>query len=66
MKDNITVKTTTGMTTIARENIAAFTVVSPNSMEIHLQSGTIFTTEEMAVGQLAMLIIGEVSQEGEE
>ena len=66
MKDNITVKTTTGMTTIARENIAAFTVISPNSMEIHLQSGTIFTTEEMAVVRLKRVIIGEISQEEEE
>ena len=59
MNDNITVKTTTGMTTIARENIAAFTIVGPTTMEIHLKSGTIFTTRDMVVEPLAKLILVE-------
>jgi hypothetical protein len=62
MNDNITVKTTNGMTTIARENIAAFTIVGSTTMEIHLKSGTIFTTRDMVVEPLAELILGEASQ----
>ena len=58
MNDNITVKTTNGMTTIARENIGAFTIVGPTTMEIHLKSGTIFTTRDMVVEPLAELILG--------
>ena len=58
MNDNITVKTTNGMTTIARENIAAFTIVGATTMEIHLKSGTIFTTRDMDTNLLAPLIIG--------
>jgi hypothetical protein len=66
MNDNITVKTTNGMTTIARENIAAFTIVGSTTMEIHLKSGTIFTTRDMVVEPLAELILGEASQTNSE
>ena len=59
MNDNITVKTTTGMTTIARESIIGFTIEGPTTMNIHLVSGTIFTTKDMDVNLLAPLIIGD-------
>jgi len=62
MNDNITVKTTNGMTTIAKESIGAFTIVGATTMEIHLKSGTIFTTRDMVVEPLAELILGEASQ----
>ena len=58
MNDNITVKTTTGMTTIARESIIGFTIENPTTMNIHLESGTIFTAIDMDVNLLAPLIIG--------
>lgn len=45
-KKTITIATTTGLTTIAIDSICAYTYVKSEIVQIHLKSGTIFTTTD--------------------
>jgi len=45
-KERITITTTTGITTIAIDSICAYTYVTSECVQIHLKSGTIFTTSD--------------------
>lgn len=62
-KERITVATTTGITTIAVDSICAHTyVTSERVVQIHLKSGTIFTTSDFDTVRDTLKVVKEVKQ----
>ncbi len=59
-KERITVATTTGITTIAVDSICAYTYVTTECVQIHLESGTIFTTTDFNKVRDTLEVVKEV------
>jgi len=61
-KERITIATTTGITTIAIDSICAYTYVTPECVQIHLKSGTIFTASNFDKVRDTLEAVKEVKQ----
>jgi len=61
-KKRITITTTTGITTIAIDSICAYTYVTSECVQIHLKSGTIFTTSDFDEVRDTLEVVKEVEQ----
>jgi len=66
-KKRIMIATTTGITTIAKDSICAYTYVTSPSLrsecvQIHLKSGTIFTTSDFDTVRDTLDEVKEVEQ----
>jgi len=56
------IATTTGITTIAVDSICAYTYVTSECVQIHLKSGTIFTTSDFDKVRDTLEVVKEVEQ----
>lgn len=66
-RERIAIATTTGITTIAIDSICAYTYVTSPSLkcecvQIHLKSGTIFTTSDFNTVRETLEVVKEVEQ----
>ena len=61
-KERIMIATTTGITTIAVDSICAYTYVTSECVQIHLKSGTIFTTSDFDKVRDTLEVVKEVEQ----